>query len=539
MSAAVPSIASALGQRPRGLSIRALLLGAHAFVWLLPLFVLSMLRVYDVYLLRQTEHQLIAESVMVGEVYREALLRVQGRATDQHRPPRQQAYSQRSSPTVEPDAFVPVEAQVDFAHPVLPSQNHQFPATSARDSTAQRAGKSIEPLLLRAQTFNLSAIRVLDEAGCVVATTRSEAGLCMSSLPEVHDALAGRYNAVLRERISDEPAPGIGDIRRRGKVRVFTALPVWSDGRVVGVVRASRTGLDALSSLWANRRGLVWAGLGALLLMVAVSFTFSAAIAGPLGRLTRAARAVAEGGSARILTVKGRVPREIGVLHQVLFQMASKLEARASYVQEFASQVSHELKTPITAIRGAAELLAQGLDDMPEADRQRFIGNIVEDAHRMERLVNRLLTLARLENEAPERAQLVQVVPRVQRLLQRHGARVELSLQDPPLEVGVDPEQLDSVLTNLVENALRHGLDRPVRVTLSRQQHRLRIDVHDQGAGVSEANRKRLFERFFTTERDHGGTGLGLAIVKAIAEARGGSVSAHFDAQGSTFSVVL
>jgi signal transduction histidine kinase len=79
----------------------------------------------------------------------------------------------------------------------------------------------------------------------------------------------------------------------------------------------------------------------------------------------------------------------------------------------------------------------------------------------------------------------------------------------------------------------------PVRVTLRGEGKRLRIDVHDHGAGVSEANRKRLFERFFTTQRDHGGTGLGLAIVRAIAEARGGRVAAQFDEGGSTFSVVL
>lgn len=522
---------------PRGLSIRALLLGAHAFVWLLPLLALSMLRVYDVYLLRQTEHQLIAESVMVGEVYREALLRAQGKLHDQHRPP-QPGNSARSY-AAHDDNFVPIEAQVDFAHPVLPSQRHEFPHAMRTDNAAERAGKSIEPLLTRAQTFNLSAIRVLDQAGCVVATTRSEAGLCMGQLPEVREALSGRYNAVLRERISDEPAPSFGDIRRRGKVRVFTALPIWSDGQVVAVVRASRTGLDALSSLWANRRGLLWGGLAALLLMFVVSFTFSAAIARPLGRLTRAARAVSQGQSARTLAVAGRVPREIGVLHEVLFQMATKLEARASYVQEFASQVSHELKTPITSIRGAAELLAQGLEDMPEPDRRRFIGNIVEDAHRMERLVNRLLTLARLENEPPERAHVLQVVPRVQRLLERYGPRVELQLAAPPVELTLEEEQLESVLTNLVENALRHGGEQQVHIRLSSEQQRLRIDVHDQGAGVSEPNRKRLFERFFTTERDRGGTGLGLAIVKAIAEARGGSVSAHFDEQGTTFSAIL
>jgi len=512
-----------------GPSIRLLLLGAHAFVWLVPLAALALLRVYDVYLLRQTEHRLIAESIVIGEAYRDALLRMRGETSDEHRPT--------------PATYLPVEAQVDFSTPVLPPEQAQFPpAPSAREESVL-AGRSVEPLLRRAQTFNLSAIRVLDERGYVVASTRPGPSTRMDAQPEVQGALHGRYTAVLRERISDEPPPSYDDVRRRGKVRVFTALPVWSNGKVIAVVRASRTGLDALSSIWANRRGLVWVGLAASLFAIAVSVAFSTAIARPLERLTRAARAVSRGESARVLARDKREPREIGVLHEVLFQMATQLESRATYVQDFASQVSHELKTPITAIRGAAELLSHGLSDMPEPDRARFLANILEDAERMERLVSRLLELARRENERTTTGPDLAVYAHVAKLLARYGERVRIESDGAPETLRIHPEQLDSVLTNLVENALRHhdvSSGQPVRVLLRGEPGaRLQIDVIDRGKGVSEANRKRLFERFFTTERDHGGTGLGLAIVKAIAEGRGGSVAARFDAQETTFSVVL
>jgi len=528
----------------RGPSIRVLLMGAHAFAWLLPLLALSLLRVYDVYLLRQTEHQLIAESVVVGELYREALLRALGREQNGHQPPEADAVeavrSQETSSGNDGDRYRPIEAQIDFDHPVLSRDQGELPRKAASHGPADRAGASVEPLLRRAQTFNLSALRVLDQHGCVVATTGREAGTCMSSLPEVKRALAGAYAAVLRERVSDEPAPRLGDIRRRGKVRVFTALPIWSGGKVVGVVRASRTGLDALSSLWANRRGLVWLTLLALALVVAVSVLSSSAIARPLRNLTLAARRVAAGESPEKLALARTVPREIAVLHDVLFQMASKLSQRASYVQEFASQVSHELKTPITAIRGAAELLAHGLDDMSRADQQRFAMNVLDDAQRMEQLVGKLLTLARAENQgSDDAAPTIDVAAHVLALVARYEERVQLELAAPALSLAIDPDRLASIVSNLVDNALRHGAGKPVRVRLSKEEPRLRLDVIDQGAGVSEANRKRLFERFFTTERDRGGTGLGLAIVRGIAEARGGRVSARFDDQGSTFSVWL
>lgn len=511
--------------RLRRPSIRALLIGANTAVIVLPLLALAGLRVYDVHLLRQTERQLIAESVLIGEAYREALARELGQELGTHRPP-----------TAADAHYTPIEPQIDLGLTVLPSQPTALPVDRYPDLVARRAGSAIEPLLLRAQTFNLSAIRVLDTRGCVVATTRGEAGTCMSMLPEVQAGLRGRYTAVARQRISDEPPPPFGDVRRRGKERVFTALPVFSEGRVIAVVRASRTGLDAFSTLWWNRRGLVISvGLLALLSAI-VSLSFSAAIAAPLRRLTRDARGIAAG-SGKIET-PAFAPAEVAVLADVLQTMTNRLTARARYVTEFASNASHELKSPITAIRGAAELLSQH-DDMPAAQRARFVENIAQDAERMERLVTRMLELARVESEAQEPAEQLEVHTAITTLLKRYAPRVELSVEDPPAVVSIAESHLRAVVVNLVENALRHGGDKPVQVRVSSRAQRLAISVHDQGPGISEANQARLFQRFFTTERDRGGTGLGLSIVKAIAEARGGEVSARSGPEGSVFSVVL
>jgi signal transduction histidine kinase len=511
----------------RGFSIGTLLFGTLAFVWVVPLAALAVLRIYDVYLLRQTEHQLISESVLVGEAFRGALLAELGKTRDAYLPPHP-----------DPGDFAPIVAQIDFDEPTLASGPTSFPHSEPRDGPSERAGRAIEPLLRRAQAFNLSGVRVLDARGCVVATTRGELGACMSGLPEVKAALGGRYRALLRERISDEPTPPLGDIRRRGRVRVFTALPVFSDGKVIAVVRASRTGLDALSSLWANRRGLVWVGGGPTLLLLVISIASSAAIVAPLRRLTRAARGVAQGQAATQLALGGRAPAEIAELQQVLSGMARELEARAVYVREFASQVSHELKTPITAIRGAAELLSADAE-MPVADRQRFVVNIEEDARRMERLVGRLLELARAENRrSGSPAATLDAVALARELFSRHGARVVLE-SPSRLELAIAEDELAAVLSNLVDNALRHGGAEPVRLSLASESDRLRIEVTDRGPRPSDAVQRKLFERFFTTERDRGGSGLGLAIVKAIAEARNGSASARFDEHGSTFSVLL
>ncbi len=513
-------------------SIRTLLLGAHVFVWLIPVFALFGLRLLDVVLLRQTEHQLIAESVVIGEMYRAARLAEDAESVGVEHPP-------SALPShIEPPLYTPIAAHVSFDDPILPPQE-KLTRSERVHGAASSAGMRIEPVLKRAQTFNLSAIRVLDERGCVVATTRGEEGMCMQHLPEVAAALSGRYASVLRERVSDEPPPPFGDLRRRGKVRVFTALPLFAQARVIGVVRASRTGRDAVSSLWDGRRWLVWSGASVLALLLLMSLGSAAVVVRPLQRLTRSAQAVSEGAPASTLAISGSAPREVVQLQAVLVSMAERLAQRASYVQDFASQVSHELKTPITAIRGASELLSQAGADMTPVDRARFVHNILEDALRMERLVTRLLMLARLENAPLERTRALDVGPTVQRCLSRYAGAVDLILEPALGHLEIGEEALASVLLNLVENALRHRQGQPVSVRVSREGRFVRIDVRDRGPGVSEANRRRLFERFFTTERDAGGTGLGLAIVRAIAESRGGRAFASFDEQGSTFTALL
>jgi signal transduction histidine kinase len=466
--------------------------------------------------------------VVVAEVFREAYRAQAGIADDDHRPP-----GGRGEP------YAPVEPIIDFGAPVLPAQPGSLRTAAPDAGPARRAGMQIEPILRRAQTFNLSALRVLDARGCVVATTRSEAGACMDALPEVQRALRGRYAAVLRERISDEPPPPYGDLRRRGGVRVFTALPVFSNGKVIAVVRASRTGLDALTSLWANRRGLLVAGLSFSALSIAVSVLFSAAIAAPLRKLMRSARAIARGEPAERLHAAGFAPAEVAALSEVLQQMTDQLRERAQYVAQFASHASHELKTPITAIRGAAELLQQNWAEMQNAQRERFLANIVDDAEHMERMTAGLLELARIENTPAETVPALQVRAFVTHVLERFGDAVELQLEDAPDTVHVPDWHVQSVVVNLVENALRHAPDGRAVVALGAERGRLRIDVSDRGPGIPDAHRAQLFQRFFTTERDRGGTGLGLAIVKAIAEGRGGRVGVESGAGGSTFTVVL
>ncbi len=511
-------------------TVRQLLLALNAFVLLLPLLLLLGLRVYDVVLVQQTERRLIGESVLIGEAWRDATtaaLGISAADVDGARPPH--ALDQ---------TYAPIDPATADDFEVLPPAPDPPRSVAPGDGAAWRAGRAITPLLLRAKVFNLSGARVLDTTGCVVATSGSDLGACLDHLPEVRSALAGRYAAVVRQRISDQPEPPLSSIRRRGEHRVFTATPVWHDGRVIGAIRMSRTAVAPEEWLWRNRDRMLGLALACAVLLPLISYSISHAISRPLRDITAAAHSVAAGEGDRELAPRRFAAREIHSLADALERMRDSLESRARFIESFTTDLGHELKTPVTAIRGAAELLQDGWDAMEPAQRERFLANLEGDARRLEGLVRELLTLARIEH-TPEPGGRIVVRSFFESLLERYGDEVTLDSALAPGEVCMSRERLESAVRNLVENALRHGGGKGVRVEVAEDAGRLRVRVRDGGPGIPEAHRERVFDRFFSTARESGGTGLGLAIVRAVVESRGGIVELDTGPDGTTVTLWL
>ena len=515
--------------RPR-IGIRELLLAVNAFALLVPLASILLLRIFDDQLIRRTEAQLIGQSVLIAEAWREAWLRESGIApTD--------------APDWRPES---AEGRIYFAlEPILRLDQGVLPPTpeptrfeAMREGAAWRAGRDIEPVLQRAVRMNLSSARVLDAEGCVVASSGSQLGACLDDLAEVREALAGGYAAVLRHRVSDEPDPTYESISRRGRVRVYTALPVFADGEVIGVVRMVRTAIDPGKALWFDRYRLLAVLMACAALTLVLSLFLSRTIVQPLRTITRMARDIASGAGREHVALPGLAPDELREVGRALDQMIEQLSDRAEYIAEFAATVSHELKTPITSIRGAAELLSDQWADMSADERARFALNIREDADRMERLVTRLLHLARIQS-APEHVEEVDLEAFAHGLAESYGPELHVSTRAPGATIRMNPDHLESAVRNLLDNAFRHGAGRPVELTLDARGERSVLRVRDHGPGISQGNRDRVFQRFFTTERDRGGTGLGLAIARAVAETRGGSLSFETGPEGTTFELVL
>jgi signal transduction histidine kinase len=184
------------------------------------------------------------------------------------------------------------------------------------------------------------------------------------------------------------------------------------------------------------------------------------------------------------------------------------------------------------------ELLREEGREMPAEQRDKFLGNIQAGASRMERLVGRLLELARIQS-APKTSETVEVKPFLVRLASFYDDQVKLDLSEAPATIEMNLDHLDSAVRNLLDNAVRHGAGELVDLVARTDGGRLALTVRDRGPGISEANQKKVFDRFFTTERDAGGTGLGLAIVQAVAETRGGEVRFETGEDGTEFTLVV
>lgn len=221
--------------------------------------------------------------------------------------------------------------------------------------------------------------------------------------------------------------------------------------------------------------------------------------------------------------------------------------------RDFVANVSHELRTPVTAVLSAAETLELALEDDPE-NAKKFLGIIDRNAQRLQRLIEDLLDLSRIESrELHLRPEVVQIEAFTKNVLGMFRERVEkkkitLSVAcDPALEIETDRRALEQVVTNLVDNAVKYcpeGCKVVVRAEAYGIPPRIRIRVEDNGPGIAPKHLGRLFERFYRVDagrsREMGGTGLGLSIVKHLVEAMGGTIEVTSKVgEGTAFDVTL
>ena len=327
-----------------------------------------------------------------------------------------------------------------------------------------------------------------------------------------------RENHSTRPEVVEAKENGVGeDVRRSATTRIYTiyVARVFTDGYIGRAAMALST-VDTLVAQTAV--GLIAATVLSLLLAFVLARRLAVTTAKPVEEAEVAVRQVDE-----------------------------TLQSARS---EFTANVTHELKTPLTSIKGFTDMLSSGMVTKPE-DRQRFLTMISVEVDRLSKLVDDILTVSELETVAgatgTERASLMTIAKEVQAVLQPQAdqAEVKFNVTGGEVEACIAPDRFKEVALNLMENAIKYNRKGGrVTVTVEPSGGMAYFVVADTGIGIPEESQSRVFERFYRVDKGRsraaGGTGLGLAIVKHIVALYGGRIKlASVVGSGTTVSVTL
>lgn len=350
------------------------------------------------------------------------------------------------------------------------------------------------------QRSSLAGIVFLDHRGI---NLRPDQRVDLSAAPEVQTALQGRVGAALRDRGGTYGKHPLTSISRDTWYRVFLAHPVIVEDHVIGVVLMSRTPSNFAKFALAEQGGLLGM-LGATLAVAAlVGALLLRLVLRPVRALGLQSQRVASGHIIEPEPLDHYGIKELADLGESVIEMGKTLSDRSRQVTTYTDHVTHELKSPVTAIMGAAELLSERQIDAPA--RAKLTANITSETHRMTALLDGLREMTRLRN-APTtgRGPLTEMLPKIEGL----SIQIDETSEDilPLL-----PEHGRIILHQLARNAREHGAD-----LLNFSYRNAQLEVSDNGRGIAPENADQILEPFFTTKRNEGGTGLGLSIVQAV-----------------------
>ncbi|MCU1457478.1 MAG: putative Histidine kinase [Actinomycetia bacterium] len=327
---------------------------------------------------------------------------------------------------------------------------------------------------------------------------------------------------------------------------VFVAQPLAKTGDITPVVVISQ----AVSTRPFGRSGgaFLFAGALAFLVSLVASYLLARRLTRPIGVMSDTTARLAAGDLSARVPLDPDHDDELSRLGRALNGMAAQLESSRGNERAFLLSISHDLRTPLTSIRGYAEAIADGAVDDPES-RARAAGVITAEAQRLERLVADLLDLARLDAHqfslTLRPVDAAEVVSTAVTAFMPSAAELGISLElDASIgaPADVDPERLAQIIANLTENALKYAATKVLVQVVSRGRDLL-VSVDDDGAGIAPADLPHVFERLYTARDVPGrkvGTGLGLAIVRELAQAMGGTVRVDaLTGAGTRFTVTL
>lgn len=320
-----------------------------------------------------------------------------------------------------------------------------------------------------------------------------------------------------------------------------------SGKNVIGVMLVS-VSTDSIAATLAilKQYALMIQFLVAVIVVIA-GFAVSTALVRPFRRLTKSIKDVQDGYEADFISVKSYSETE--TMSAACDEMLRRLQTLDESRQEFVSNVSHELKTPLTSMKVLADSL-MGQEDIPVELYREFMTDIGAEIDRENKIINDLLSLVKMDKSAGNiNITSVQINELLERIMKRlrpiaQKQNVELVMESfRPVVAEVDEVKLTLALTNLIENAIKYNNpDGWVHVSLNADHQNFFVTVEDNGIGIPKEAQNRIFERFYRVDKSHsreiGGTGLGLAIARNAIIMHRGAIKVHsMEGEGTTFTV--
>ena len=362
-------------------------------------------------------------------------------------------------------------------------------------------------------------IYVTDAKGIVLLdSTGLAVGQDYSRWNDVLRTLRGEYGARSTKEDPNDPDSSV----------MYVAAPIMDGTQIIGVVSVAKPNRTLQPYIERSEQRLAWLGGGLIVLGLLIGALLSWWLSAALRKLTRYAQMISAGQRAELPSVRGG---ELAQLAEAIERMRTELEGKA-YVERYVHTLTHELKSPLAAIRGAAELLD---GEMPAPQRQRFVANIEQESARMQQLIERLLHLAQVEQrQGLEEQVAVPLRALVDSLMQAQMARIEAAGLQIENHIGAElcargeAFLLRQALANLLDNALDFTpLGGLIRFDAEIRAGQIELRLFNQGEAIPDYALGRLSERFYSLPRPGSGrksTGLGLNFVEEVMQLHGGAL---------------
>jgi signal transduction histidine kinase len=394
-----------------------------------------------------------------------------------------------------------------------------------------RANPALQALVDRYRTTSGARVIVTDRAGIamVISDEEAAAGADYSTRPEIAAAGAG------------VPQWGRRESRTLGTELLYVAVPVLSGNDVKGVVRLTYPASEVDQRVETRVRGLLAVALISVVMALVAAWALANTVTRPLRRLRLATERLAAGEDG-VQAPDDEGPPEVRSLARSFNTMSSRLSSLLRAQRSFAGDASHQLRTPLTALRVRLEQAADSVDAHPEEAKLR-IEAAASETERLQHLVDQLLMLARTEGGAVERivVDLAEAARERAEIWQSLAAEADVRVECSTVATApvlAAPQAVEQVIDNFLDNALRAApAGTALEVVVHRAGDGMAVRVLDRGPGMTDEQRVHAFDRFWRApDATSGGSGLGLAIVQRLVEASGGTVDLSARAGGGTIA---